>query len=84
MVTATPPASHAEAYGLCYPDGDDLDDIGGDSVACVEPGAVLHLYFEANRGTIEYPEWELDDIVVVWVGTDEHEPRVIDTRFARY
>lgn len=78
-----PPTTRDEAHGLCYPDGDDLSGYcaGLDEV---RPGAVLHLYFEANRGSVEWPEWELDEIVVVWVGTDAHEPRVIDTRFVKY
>lgn len=81
--TSEPPATHVEAYRLCYPDGDDLADFCGD-LDEVKPGAVLHLYFEENFGSISWPEWELHDIVVVWVGTADHEPQVIDTRFRVY
>ena len=42
-------------------------------------GAVLHLYFSEPFG-----DGYLLDIVVVWLGTDEYEPEVIDPRFREY
>jgi hypothetical protein len=83
--TLTPPVTKAEAYALCYPDGDDLahhyyrDQCHG----LVGPGDVVHLYVSEP---VQYigDEPYLDDIVVVWLGVGEHEPRVIDPRFVSF
>ena len=83
--TLTPPATHAEAAELCY--GGEIDDLQemwsrDDFAAVTQPGDVVHLYVSEPTRPGEWPE--LCDIVVVWLGYGEHEPRVIDTRFVKY
>jgi hypothetical protein len=77
--TAVPPASVDEATALCCPAGDDLAEFVtfGDYASTAEWGDVLHLYVHGSGGFTS----ELKDVIVVWLGTPKHEPRIIDPRF---
>lgn len=78
------PTTRRAAMMACHPKDDDLvDQVHIDTAARTdevrEPGAVVHLYLHgAGR------DGELEDVVVVWMGTPEDEPRVIDPRFVDY
>lgn len=83
--STTPPHTRTEADALCYPDGDDLDTMWyrEDLLdGLVAPGDVLHFYVSESCAPGDWPE--LFDIVVVWLGYGEMEPRVIDPRFVSY
>lgn len=62
-----------------YPEHDDLSNFDGLRDAAIEPsvrahGAEVHLYF-SSTGT-----WgELESVGTVWLGTPDHEPRVLTT-----
>lgn len=87
------PTATSEASDLGYPEGDDLVDMwlgGKDYLSLAEhfdgiEGAVLHFYFYCNYEPPGWGcEWQLEDVVVVWLGFGDEDARVIDTRFVRY
>lgn len=64
----------------CYPEGDDLFDIGLWNFAVDEawmrtPGAVVHLYV-STPGSLN--DRELIGVCVGWMGYEDEEPRLID------
>jgi len=77
-----PPLSRDEAIALCFPDGDDvashcsLEEYARDA----HDGDVLHLYVHDSMGM----NGELKQVIVVWLGTDAYEPRIIDPAFRQF
>lgn len=69
-----------EAFANCWPEGDDLRDLCEWGTAQREPqfrqdGAIVHIAFSTTG------DWgELVDTRVVWLGTEDHEPVVLDRR----
>lgn len=76
MTASTP----EEAFANCWPEGDDLRDFCDWQNAHREPqfrqdGAIVHIAFSTTGA------WgELIDTRVVWLGTADHAPVVLDRR----
>lgn len=75
--TTTVPPTADDYQALAYPDGDDLAshwNVEDYVKRCIEPGAIVHVYVHRRING----EWDLEAIGVGWIGTDEHEPMLLD------
>lgn len=70
----------AEALAKRYVEGDDLADfrdLDGAEESLRTPGAVVHVYL-FTRG-VPGDDWDLESVVVGWLGTPGQEPVLLDT-----